>query len=1206
MMQTNCSLNITKELDGNIMSYADLIRQEGEYTYSANIQFDITNDTKLLRFIPNETSVELFRDYFTDMTRNSPDNHARILYGSYGTGKSHFLTVLAQILEKDFVTGIAFTTFLDRIRAYDSALAHDIASFTSDNSRKPFLVVPIVFDFDDFDRCIYFSLKKKLDSIGVNIQYKTFFDQALALLDQWKSNEESNSRLNKTCKLTGVKIEKLEAALRNLDPRAEKRFNNLFEAMTFGVKFLYEASNMFEIINQTNDAITDRYAGIVFIFDEFGRYIEDNLKRIKVKSIQDLAEYCDHCHGNNHILLVSHKEISQYTEHYNKSVSTEWKKVEGRYKAFSINSKHDQSLDIIRSVLMKNEAAWESFKSAFSSELSNMITEAMDFGGYSVQPKDVNLYEAAFPLHPISLFVLDRLSKKVAQNDRTFFTYLAGNESNSLYRFLTHNSLNEFHYVGVDEIYNYFEPSIKSVQSEDAFDWYKKLESSFAKGQLDEYSDDIRVKVLKAIAAIGIINDPSAIIADKDTIIKAIDDPNDQIEVAIANLCDSKILKYSGIYQRYEFFDASIYDVSGMIEAESIRVSEDAVVKALNEHFVNFVLYPYEYNREYKINRVFVPIFSMANTISSKLLSQRIGKYYDGALVLMLGGNDMTPEALAALSGNLDRSIIWYNPESRDLVASAKKYIAAKYLETQKSKYICNDPAFEKELEYNINELTDAIEKELLSWRNFDTEDCLIAANGEVKNVIRTFTQIAELASDIMRKAYPETLIVNNELINKNIISGSITTAKKNAIRGMLQEENNQPYYGLQYLSPDYIAVRSVLQKNGFVSFEDNVTENALSDKHMPQQTVKEKISEYLEKASLGAVPFADLYTALKLEPFGLRDGYLSMLIASLLLTRRKTLIITSHGTEQELTAELFEEIIKRPGDYSFSIAGWNQEEQNFISELELLFRDKISPAKLNRNRLKAVYDGMMSHYKSVSKFARTTMRFVSQSTQDYRKLLEQNYTSYSRFFFESAKALTGDYESSLRKIADCRLDLDNALDVLLRELKKILCSTFALDFSKPLSETLIETYDEEWQGKRVKSFDYYTNAFLDYSGKIKKSDSDNAIISHLAKILTGIEIAYWSDDHRDEFETRLMEVQGKLVAYHQNGNLQSTETKMTLTTANGEEKAVVFDNTGLSDLGVTIKNKINSTFGNFGLAVTYDDKVQILLSLLSDLMEGK
>ena len=106
--------------------------------------------------------------------------------------------------------------------------------------------------------------------------------------------------------------------------------------------------------------------------------------------------------------------------------------------------------------------------------------------------------------------------------------------------------------------------------------------------------------------------------------------------------------------------------------------------------------------------------------------------------------------------------------------------------------------------------------------------------------------------------------------------------------------------------------------------------------------------------------------------------------------------------------------------------------------------------------------------------------------------------------------------------------------------------------------------------------------------------------------MLTGIEIAYWSDAHRDEFESRLMEVHGKLASYHQNDSLQSMETKITLTTSSGEEKTVVFDNTGLSDLGVTIKNKINSTFGNFGLAVTYDDKVQILLSLLNDLMEGK
>ena len=43
------------------MSYSDLVRQEGEYNYSANIQFDIENDQKLTRFIPNETTVVLER-----------------------------------------------------------------------------------------------------------------------------------------------------------------------------------------------------------------------------------------------------------------------------------------------------------------------------------------------------------------------------------------------------------------------------------------------------------------------------------------------------------------------------------------------------------------------------------------------------------------------------------------------------------------------------------------------------------------------------------------------------------------------------------------------------------------------------------------------------------------------------------------------------------------------------------------------------------------------------------------------------------------------------------------------------------------------------------------------------------------------------------------------------------------------------------------
>ena len=568
------------------MSYSDLIYQESEYTYSVNIQFDIENDNKILRFIPNETTIKLMRDYFIDMSRAKSNNHARILYGSYGTGKSHFLTVLSQLLGKKFTDGLAYHTLLARINEYDPELANDIDSYVKDSNQKPMLIVPIVFDFEDFNRCIFFSLKKKLDSVGAVVHFKSFFSQATMLLEQWESNLESKDRLLSICTKRGITLDEIHSSLEMLDPEIEAVFNEIFNDMTYGVKFVFEVSNLPEMLDQTYSAISNEYRGVLFVFDEFGRYMEDNIQRIRVKAVQDLAEYCDHSAGNFHVILVSHKEISQYTQSYSRAVATEWKKVEGRYKADSINNKQDQCLSLIRSILIKDEAVWEQYRRRFRKELDRIFADAMDFTGFLLDvSKDENPFEGGFPLHPIALFVLDRLSKKVAQNDRTFFTFLASKEEGSLYRFLVKHELDEFHFVGLDYIFDYFEPNIRAVQSDDSYGWYKGLISALAKNHTDISADMPEVKVLKAIAAIGIVNDPGALNADRRTLVSTIDCPCDILENAINALCEKKILKYSGIYARYEFFDASIFDLESMIAESSQYVTNDSVINTLNEDF---------------------------------------------------------------------------------------------------------------------------------------------------------------------------------------------------------------------------------------------------------------------------------------------------------------------------------------------------------------------------------------------------------------------------------------------------------------------------------------------------------------------------------------------------------------------------------------------------------------------------------------------
>ena len=65
-----------------------------------------------------------------------------------------------------------------------------------------------------------------------------------------------------------------------------------------------------------------------------------------------------------------------------------------------------------------------------------------------------------FPLHPVATFILPRLSERIAQNERTFFTFLSAEGTATLPAFLDKYE-NEFTLVTPDQIYDYFEPLFK-------------------------------------------------------------------------------------------------------------------------------------------------------------------------------------------------------------------------------------------------------------------------------------------------------------------------------------------------------------------------------------------------------------------------------------------------------------------------------------------------------------------------------------------------------------------------------------------------------------------------------------------------------------------------------------------------------------------------------------------------------------------------
>ncbi|MEG0834529.1 MAG: hypothetical protein RR413_03700 [Christensenellaceae bacterium] len=1192
------------------MPYSNFILQQGEYTYSANIQFDIENDKKLARFIPNETTIDLLRRYFTDIAREKPAVHSRILYGSYGTGKSHFLTVLSLLLSKSHIDGIAYNTFLRRVRNYDELLANDIQSFVTNDKRKPYLIVPIVFDFDDFERSIYFSLRKTLERHNLSVKFKTFYTYALTLISQWKATGDSMARLVDACKKGNTTIDKLETQLSSFNKKSEKVFRAVFSSMTYGVEFLYEASNLTENLNEANAILQSKYSGMVFVFDEFGRYLEDNIKTVKVKAVQDLAEYCDHSGYNDHLILVSHKEIGQYTKAYGKAVADEWKKVEGRFQATPINYRQDQCLSLVQNILEKDADQWAAFQEAHREEFDRIYTEAVDFKGFLLNSAlGDNPFQGGFPLHPITLFALDKLSKKVAQNERTFFTYLASSEEQSLRSFLERTPDNEFHFVGIDEIYDYFEPNIRAVQSDASYDWYRKLASALSKAKLGMHDNSAETKILKLLTVVGVINDGSTICADKKTILSGIDENNETLVKAISDLIAKKIIKYNGPNDRYEFFDGSTFDVEKMLEEEMNRISGDLVCATLNDNFIDFVLYPHRYNEQFKIKRVFIPIFVMAKDLERVEAIKQIPSFYDGILAMVLATPNDNMQEIVEYTTKIPRVLALINQDCAKIEYEVKKFIAILCLEAKKDVLMQKDPAIETELSYCKQEQFDVVSQLLKSWTSLENKTVYVAHNGVIHEEYASFEDVGELASVIMHEAYPHTLIVNNELINKNTLSGTISAAKKTAIRAILKGDHAENYYGLPYLSPEYICVRSVLAKNRLY-LDENILDANLAPENVPSANALNcMINDYINQFKNSPTPFGNFYTALKAPPYGLREGYLSLLLAYVLMPYRKSLIISSHEIDQEITAELFEEIIKRPNDFSIYITNLSTEQLRYLDKLESMFSEFIDSKLLSRNRLKAIYDGMFLQYKTVSKFARTTEIYVSDITNKYRRLMEQTHTNYIKFFFDKLRKIGGEYQTTVHALDTIILELQNAPIKLSNDLKNDMFMHLNID--QPVGDNLLAThimhlFQTRWKDKSKKSFDYYTNMWIDLSAKIEPTATDDEIVLQAAKLMTGFEIDYWKDLHREDFNSRFKSIIARLDEYSLQDNLAEHETKMTLKSADGAEREVVFDSGELTAMNQTMKNKVKSTLETFGQGISYEDKVQVLVALLGDLLEDK
>ena len=160
-------------------------------------------------------------------------------------------------------------------------------------------------------------------------------------------------------------------------------------------------------------------------------------------------------------MLISHKEIANYIDKLPKQKVDGWRGVSERFKHIHLNNNFSQTYEIISSVIQKDTSMWEKYLVEHKDDFNDVAQRYSLHPLFSENKDELTMaLFGCYPLHPVSTFILPRLSERVAQNERTLFTFLSASGNSTLPSYLDRSN-DEFAFITPDVIYDYFEPLFK-------------------------------------------------------------------------------------------------------------------------------------------------------------------------------------------------------------------------------------------------------------------------------------------------------------------------------------------------------------------------------------------------------------------------------------------------------------------------------------------------------------------------------------------------------------------------------------------------------------------------------------------------------------------------------------------------------------------------------------------------------------------------
>lgn len=1192
------------------MDLEEMIAPNRDFQTSINIDFDFADVTKIEGLIPTDAVCRYIEEIVRDVLVKT-NQRAKLLVGAYGKGKSHI--VLAALSAMWLKEPVHFARIIEAYESRGLEFGNTFSSFVSEGKRL--LPVVITGSTADLRHSLLHALRNALKKAGLEeLMPDTNYDGAIRVLNRWRGEYPGTAEA--FAKLTGMSIDAAVSGLRNLNTQVYDAFVGVYPCLTSGSTFAaLDGADVLEVYeNVLGGLVLHRIDGIYIVYDEFSKFLESNIERATIEDIkllQDLAELCNRSGLDRqlHLLLISHKSLSNYIDsRLPKEKVDGWRGVSGRFREIEMLGDASQYYELMEHAIVKDEAKWREWLEQHDRRNANLLERLAE--RYTKQ----GLFEAntacavasgCFPLHPLSAYLLPRMSEKVAQNERTLFTFLCSSEEHSLCDALAVAK----GFVTPDCLYDYFEPQLrKEYYASPLHHTYELVQSSLRHvepGGLD-------ARIIKTIAAIDVVAQYDRVAPTRETLVDLYTDcgyDSLEVEASIERLVESKSI----VYLRRSNAFLKLKEPSGepiearLAEREARIRSSRSCTWILNAAVHNEALYPSRYNEE----RGVVRYFSCGFISASSLLADGLECFDfegDGAIVAVhVETPDERDELMRLLAGQAPTEtmvVISVAKQYANVDAEIYRLEAARQLKEEAGE----DDVLAEEYEVVIEDYSEVVGEYIDGFFRPELGRALYYARGERLDGMTRKRQLSEMLSELCFDSYANTPCITSEALNKNELTGTAYSSRTKILKSLCGR-SIEPNLGFVGNGQETSMARSAFEMTGIFKDLSEARLNPSEDIDEKTQGVLVAIRRFVERANGSS--FEEIYDTLTGldDGIGLRKGPIPLYLAFVLRDYRDEIAITHGKEERELTEGVLNDIAADPKGYRLTRLNWTPEMAEYVAGVGEVFGCDSAVATRSgaAEAIRLWYAGLPQMTRnSLSDHAKNGEPRVAETRLALFKAIRRYDASPDSLLFgELPKAFNAN-EADSELVDELRCEKEQCDGYLDATVTHIADNLKALFDSDAHEDATLGSVLHDWvELNPVVSTHVFSGVSNQVINVIRQANGDDAVtVCRLAKAATALRVEDWNDARFKDFYRIVKGVKDEVESQTEASCVDAGGAKLGIVIINedGTSSQKTFAAVECGSRSRLLRSSIVACLSEMGGALSPEEKRQVVFEVLEEL----